>query len=321
MHKRLIIIGAGPAGYTAAIYASRANLEPLVIAGTQSGGQLMITTDVDNYPGFPEGIQGPELMEKFRQQAEKFGAQIMDKDVTSVDFDQRPFVVRVDEEFYTADSIIIATGANAKWLGLESELRLRGRGVSACATCDAFFFKDKDVYVVGGGDTAMEEALFLTKFAKSVTVVHRRDSLRASKFMQEKAKANPRISYIWNTEVSRVIGDDHVEGLELEDTVTGSKRQVRADGLFIAIGHEPSTILFRGKLETDANGYIMVKDRTKTSINGVFAAGDVKDHRYRQAVTAAGSGCEAALDAEKYLGEQVSIEPEKLEMTRQRVAG
>ena len=301
MHKRLIIIGAGPAGYTAAIYASRANLEPLVIAGTQSGGQLMITTDVDNYPGFPEGIQGPELMEKFRQQAEKFGAQIMDKDVTSVDFDQGPFVVRVDEEFYTADSIIIATGANAKWLGLESELRLRGRGVSACATCDAFFFKDKDVYVVGGGDTAMEEALFLTKFAKSVTVVHRRDSMRASKFMQEKAKANPRISYIWNTEVSTVIGDDHVEGLELEDTVTGSKRQVRADGLFIAIGHEPSTILFRGKLETDANGYIMVKDRTKTSINGVFAAGDVKDHRYRQAVTAAGSGCEASLDAEKYL--------------------
>ncbi len=321
MHKKLIIIGAGPAGYTAAIYASRANLEPLVIAGTQSGGQLMITTDVDNYPGFPEGIQGPDLMEKFRKQAEKFGAQIMDKDVTSVDFDQRPFVVRVDEEFYTSDSIIIATGANAKWLGLESELRLRGRGVSACATCDAFFFKDKDVYVVGGGDTAMEEALFLTKFAKSVTVVHRRDSLRASKIMQEKAQENPRISFIWNAEVSKVIGDDHVEGLELEDTATGTKRQVRADGLFIAIGHEPSTILFRGKLETDANGYIMVKDRTKTSINGVFAAGDVKDHRYRQAVTAAGSGCEAALDAEKYLGEQMSIKPEKLEMTRQRVAG
>lgn len=319
MHKRLIIIGGGPAGYTAAIYASRAELEPLVIAGSQSGGQLMITTDVDNYPGFPEGIQGPELMEKFRQQAEKFGAEVLDKDVTSVDFNRSPFVVRVDQDYYTSDSIIIATGANARWLGLESELRLRGHGVSACATCDAFFFKDKDVYVVGGGDTAMEEALFLTKFAKSVTVVHRRDSLRASKIMQEKARESRRISFVWNTVVTNVIGDDHVVGLELEDVTNGTKRQVHADGLFLAIGHEPSTVVFRGKLETDPNGYIIVKDRTKTSIDGVFAAGDVRDHRYRQAVTAAGSGCEAALDAEKYLEERPPAGPRKIEISKQSV--
>jgi len=261
----------------------------------------MITTDVENYPGFPEGIQGPELMEKFRKQAERFGADIQDTDVTAVDFTEIPFVVRSGEEMHTADSIIIATGANAKWIGLESELKLRGRGVSACATCDAFFFKGKNVFVVGGGDTAMEEATFLTKFAKSVTVVHRRDTLRASKIMQKKAMSNPKISFLWNSEVSNVLGDKHVTGLEIRNVIDGTTRAVPAEGLFIAIGHEPNTILFRGHLETDDHGYIIVRDHTKTNIDGVFAAGDVKDSRYRQAVTAAGSGCEAALDLEKYL--------------------
>jgi len=274
-----------------------------VLAGTQSGGQLMITTDVDNYPGFPQGIQGPELMERFREQAERFGAEIVDRDVSFVDLSQRPFVVRSGDDLYTCDAIIIATGANAKWIGLESELRLRGKGVSACATCDAFFFKGKNVFVVGGGDTAMEEAIFLSKFAKSVTVVHRRDSLRASKIMQDRAKANPKISFVWNSVVSNVIGEDRVTALELDNVVDGSKRVVPAEGLFIAIGHIPSTILFTGQLETDGTGYITVKNRTFTSIEGVFTAGDVKDSRYRQAVTAAGSGCEAALDAEKYLAE------------------
>ncbi|MDA4111099.1 MAG: thioredoxin-disulfide reductase [Thaumarchaeota archaeon] len=303
MHKRLIIIGSGPAGYTAAIYTARANLSPLVLAGTQSGGQLMITTDVDNYPGFPKGIQGPELMERFREQAERFGAEMIDRDVTFVDLSQRPFLVRAGDELYTCDSIIIATGANAKWIGLESELRLRGRGVSACATCDAFFFKGKNVFVVGGGDTAMEEAIFLSKFAKTVTVVHRRDALRASKIMQERAMANPKISFMWNSLVTNVIGEEHVTALEIENLKAGSKGIVPADGLFIAIGHIPSTILFTGQLETDGNGYVVVRNLTRTSVDGVFAAGDVKDARYRQAVTAAGSGCEAALDAEKYLGE------------------
>jgi thioredoxin reductase (NADPH) len=303
MHRKIVIIGSGPAGYTAAIYTGRANLNPLVLGGTQSGGQLMVTTDVENYPGFPEGIQGPELMEKFRKQAERFGAHVLDVDVTSVDFTQKPYIIRAGEHMYTADSIIIATGANAKWIGLESELKFRGRGVSACATCDAFFFKGKKVFVVGGGDTAMEEALFLTKFATSVTVIHRRDSLRASKIMQKKAKSNPKISFIWNSEVSKVIGDDHVTGLEIRNVIDGTIKMVLADGLFVAIGHEPNTILFKGHLETDSRGYIIVTDRTGTSLEGVFAAGDVKDARYRQAVTAAGSGCEAALDLEKYLEE------------------
>jgi thioredoxin reductase (NADPH) len=304
MHKKVIIIGSGPAGYTAEIYTARANLSPLVLGGTQSGGQLMITTDVENYPGFPEGIQGPELMEKFRKQAERFGAEVLDVDVTAVDFTERPFVVRAGEHMYTAETIVIATGANAKWIGLESELKLRGRGVSACATCDAFFFKGKRVFVVGGGDTAMEEANFLTKFAQSVTVVHRRDTLRASKFMQQKAKSNPKISFIWNSEISDVLGEDHVTGLEIRNVADGSKKVFPADGLFVAIGHEPNTILFRGPLETDSRGYIIVSDHTRTNIEGVFAAGDVKDARYRQAVTAAGSGCEAALDLEKYLEEK-----------------
>lgn len=264
----------------------------------------MITTDVDNYPGFPDGIQGPELMMKFRKQAEKFGAQIVDVDVTSVDLRQRPFTVKTESESYTADSIIIATGANARWLGIESELRLRGKGVSACATCDAFFFKNKDVYVVGGGDTAMEESTFLSKFAKHVTIVHRRDSLRASKAMQEKAMSDPKISFIWNTAVTDVLGQEHVTGLRLKNLVDETEREVPADGLFIAIGHDPASILFKGQLETDIKGYIIVHDHTKSSVDGVFVAGDVHDPRYRQAVTAAGSGCEAALDAERYLGEK-----------------
>jgi len=275
----------------------------------------MITTDVENYPGFPEGIQGPDLMERFRKQAERFGAKIEDVDATAVDFTARPFVVRAGEQMFTADSIIIATGANAKWIGLEGELKLRGRGVSACATCDAFFFKNKNVFVVGGGDTAMEEANFLTKFAKSVTVVHRRDSLRASKIMQQKAKSNPKISFMWNSEVSGVLGEDHVTGLEIRNVIDGTKKEFPADGLFVAIGHEPNTILFRGHLETDSRGYIIVSDRTKTNIEGVFAAGDVKDARYRQAVTAAGSGCEAALDLEKYLEETHRENPLEKEIT------
>ncbi len=266
----------------------------------------MITTEVDNYPGFPEGIQGPELMERFRKQAERFGTQIVDADVTSVDFRRSPFTVRTDSESHTADSIIIATGANARWLGIESELRLRGKGVSACATCDAFFFKNKDVYVVGGGDTAMEESTFLAKFAKHVTIVHRRESLRASKAMQEKAMSNPKISFIWNAAVIDVLGKDHVTGLRLKNLVDGTVREVPADGLFLAIGHDPASFLFKGQLETDDKGYIVVHDHTKSSVEGVFVAGDVHDPRYRQAVSAAGSGCEAALDAEKYLGENKS---------------
>ena len=296
-----MVIGSGPAGYTAAIYAARANLDPLILAGVQSGGQLMITSDVENYPGFPEGIQGPELMEKFRKQAERFGATIIDSDATRVDFKRRPFVVESGDQIYTADSVIVATGASAKWLGLESELSRRGRGVSACATCDAFFFRNKDVFVVGGGDTAMEEATFLAKFANHVTVIHRRDKLRASKIMQEKARANPKISFLWNSTVEEVVGENRVEGLIIRRVSDGKLERVSADGLFVAIGHEPLTSLFKGQLEMDAKGYIKVHDYTRTSVEGIFAAGDVQDPRYRQAVTAAGSGCQAALDAEKFL--------------------
>jgi thioredoxin reductase (NADPH) len=301
MHRRLIIIGSGPAGYTAAIYSARANLNPLVFAGSQSGGQLMITTDVDNYPGFPEGIQGPELMEKFRKQAERFGAEVVDQDVSSVDFGRRPFAVNVDKEKYTSDSIIITTGATAKWLGLESELTLRGHGVSACATCDGFFFKGKNVVVVGGGDTAMEEATFLTKFVSHVTVVHRRDSLRASKIMQQRALRDPKISFLLDSVVSSVLGKDKVDGVIVENLKTGEKKTIRSEGLFIAIGHEPATRIFEGQLEMNSAGYIAVHDGTKTSVEGVFAAGDVVDFRYRQAVTAAGMGCQASIDAERYL--------------------
>jgi thioredoxin reductase (NADPH) len=301
MHKRLIIIGSGPAGYTAAIYSARANLNPLVIAGAQSGGQLMITTDVDNYPGFPEGIQGPELMEKFRKQAQRFGAEIIDEDVSSVDFKRRPFVVHSGTNKYTADSVIVTTGATARWLGLESELKLRGYGVSACATCDGFFFKGKSVIVVGGGDTAMEEATFLSKFASKVTIIHRRDKLRASKIMQRRAAENPKISIIYDSVVSDVLGKEKVEGAVIENIKTHEKKSLKIDGVFIAIGHEPATRIFEGQLAMNSSGYIAVHDGTRTSVDGVFAAGDVVDYRYRQAVTAAGMGCQASIDAERYL--------------------
>ncbi len=275
----------------------------------------MITTDVENYPGFPEGIQGPELMEKFRKQAERFGTEILDKDVTAVDFNVRPLVIKVEGETYTADSVIISTGAQAKWIGLDSELRLRGKGVSACATCDAFFFKGKDVAVVGGGDTAMEESIFLTKFANHVTVIHRRDALRASKIMQEKSKASSKISFIWNSSVSGVLGKEKVEGLVVQNVRTGESKNLQVQGLFVAIGHEPNTTLFKGQIAIDDKGYIKVHDGTKTNVDGVFAAGDVVDYRYRQAVTAAGMGCQASLDAEKYLEEHTLREARQVQVT------
>ncbi len=286
---------------TAAIYAARANLGPLVIAGREPGGQLALTTDVENFPGFPEGIQGPELMERMRKQAERFGAAFVDGDVTSVSLSQRPFRVEVSGESYEAESIIVASGASARWLGLESEQRLRGRGVSACATCDGFFFKGRDVIVVGGGDSATEEALFLTKFASSVKIVHRRDKLRASKIMQDRASRNPKISFIWNSIVTEVLGDGSVAGVRLKNIATGEDSVVSCGGLFLAIGHRPNTDMFRGQLELDKEGYIVVRNETESSVRGVFVAGDVSDRRYRQAVTAAASGCQAAMDAEKYL--------------------
>jgi len=304
---RLIIIGSGPAGLTAAVYAARADLAPIVFAGGQAGGQLMITTDVENYPGFPAGIMGPELMDKFRAQAERFGAEIHNVDVTKVDFAKRPLRVWVDETEYHAEAVIVATGASAIWLGVDGEERLRGRGVSSCATCDGAFFKEKDLIVVGGGDTAMEEATFLTRFAKSVTIVHRRDVLRASKIMQQRAEANPRISFVWNSVVESIQGDKKVTGARLRDTVTGATVDRPCDGVFVAIGHRPNTDLFAGQLDLDKMGYIVSPDGTKTNVEGVFVAGDVQDTRYRQAVTAAGLGCRAAIDAEKYLEALESI--------------
>lgn len=302
MSKReVIIIGSGPAGLTAAIYSARANLKPLCISGYQRGGQLMITTEVENYPGFPESITGPDMMELFRKQAQRFGTEFIDKDVTKVDFSSQPFKVTVDEDTYEAETVIISTGASAQWLNIESEQRLIGGGVSACATCDGAFFRDKIVSVVGGGDTAMEEASFLTRFASKVYVIHRRDAFRASKIMQDRVLKNPKIEVIWNAVVEEVLGEHKVEAVKLKDTQTGEFKNVECGGLFIAIGHTPNTKVFQGHIDMDDQGYIKVYKGTRTNIEGIFAAGDVHDIRYRQAITAAGFGCMAALDVEKYL--------------------
>jgi thioredoxin reductase (NADPH) len=301
----VVIVGSGPAGLTAAIYAARANLSPVVIEGIGAGGQLMLTTDVENYPGFPDGILGPELMIKFREQAERFGAEFITADVDRVDVSSRPFGVWVGEREFRSKSIIISTGATARMLGLPNEQRLLGHGVSTCATCDGFFFREKPIAVVGGGDSAVEEALFLTKFATSVTIVHRRDELRASKIMQERAFANDKIDFRWNAVVADVHGNGSVESLQLRDTQTGEESTLPVDGVFVAIGHDPNTGLFRGQLDLDDEGYIVTEpSSTRTSVEGVFAAGDVQDHVYKQAITAAGSGCMAAIEAERWLGEQ-----------------
>jgi len=302
--RNLIVIGGGPAGYTAALYAARANLEPLVIEGFQWGGQLMITSDVENYPGYPDGVMGPEMMSEFRRQAERFGTEFVTDDATRVDFSERPFRVWVDNDLYRANAVIIATGASARWIGLDSEERLKGRGVSACATCDGAFFRDKHIYVVGGGDSAMEEALFLTRFGIRVTIVHRRDEFRASQIMVDRARANDKIDFITNAVVEEVLGGDFITGLRLRNTETNETWDVPAGALFVAIGHDPNTGLFLDQLDHDAAGYLVTEPRsTQTNIPGVFAVGDVQDHVYRQAITAAGSGCMGALDAERYLAE------------------
>jgi thioredoxin reductase (NADPH) len=301
---KVVIVGSGPAGLTGAIYAARANLEPIVLAGSAPGGQLMITSDVENYPGFPEGIQGPDLMALFRAQAVRFGSMIVDVDVERVDFGSRPFRLWARGVEYEAESVIVATGASAIWLGLESETRLRGRGVSACATCDGFFFRDKEIAVVGGGDSALEEASFLTRFASKVHLLHRRDAFRGSKIMVRRTLENPKIEVHYNTVVDEVLGDTHVEALRLRDTQSGEERVMAADGLFVAIGHRPNTDAFRDWLDVDGKGYLTVRDETASKIEGVFVAGDVHDHRYRQAITAAGEGCKAAIDAERWLETQ-----------------
>jgi thioredoxin reductase (NADPH) len=306
--ERLVILGSGPAGYTAALYAARANLNPLLFEGMQPGGQLTITSDVENYPGFPEGILGPELMEKMRKQAERFGTRFEMGEVTRVDFSSRPLRLWMDDRLFTADAVVIATGASAKWLGIPSEKKYQGRGVSACATCDGFFFRGAEVAVVGGGDTAMEEASFLTKYAAKVYVVHRRDEMRASKIMQERARKNPKIELVLSVVVDEILGDGKaVTGLRLKSTKDGSTRDLPLKGVFMGIGHEPTTRIFRGQVDMNEVGYLRVTSpSTATSVPGVFAAGDVADPTYRQAVSAAGTGCQAAIDAERWLGEHAT---------------
>ena len=306
MHKKVIIIGSGPAGLTAAVYAARANLEPLVFEGSQPGGQLTITTDVENFPGFPDGIMGPDLMDHMRKQAVRFGATCEYKTVTKTDFSNNPFKIWVNDDEYTADTIIISTGASARLLGLDSEKELMGYGVSACATCDGFFFKEKEVLVVGGGDSAAEEAIFLTKFASKVTIVHRRDEFRASKIMADRVLNNEKIDIMWNSAVEDIHGakDTGVTGVKIKDTISGDLRDVSCDGIFMAIGHVPNTNIFKGQIDLDEKGYITTQpDTTNTNVSGVFACGDVQDQVYRQAITAAGTGCMSAIDAERWIEE------------------
>ncbi len=302
MAEKVLIIGSGPAGLTAAIYAARADLDPLMIEGMERGGQLMLTTEVENYPGFPEGIMGPELMDGMRKQAERFGTRIVSSDVTKVDLTERPFKAWVGSDLYETDSVIISTGASARWLGIEGESRLRGYGVSACATCDGFFFRDREIAIVGGGDSAMEEAIFLTKFASKVTILHRRDEFRASKIMAQRAIDHPKIEVLWNTTIEEVLGDDLVTGLRVKNVLTDEESVLPVEGFFLAIGHDPNTKIFQDQLDLDASGYISTDGgSTRTSVEGVFAAGDVVDHYYQQAVTAAGMGCQAAIDVEHWL--------------------